>query len=198
MGRIAGLTSETTRSRVLAAAAEVFADCGFERARMTEIAKAAGLSVGAIYNHYESKADLLAAVIEGHGAESLGQLLGSDLPAGVLDIIALRGKALDEGPPAEPLLAEVIVAARRDPEAARILVRECAGREELLADFIRIGQAAGDVVDDVDPAVIARFCLMLGLGSLMVRAIDLPTTDASAWADFIDRLVDQFRTKEDT
>jgi len=196
MGRVAGLTTGEARTRVLQAAAEVFADCGFEGSRMTEIAKVAGLSVGAIYNHFESKADLLAAVVRCHGADDLGRLLASEQRAGVLDLIALRGRSLDEGPPAAPLLAEAILAARRDPEVARILLAEIAGREEVLADFIRFGQMAGDVVEDADPVVIARFCLMLGLGSLMVRAIELPSTDAEAWSSFIDRLVDRFRSEK--
>jgi AcrR family transcriptional regulator len=196
MGRVAGLSAEETKQRVLDAAASVFAERGFEGARMVHIAKAAGLSVGAIYNHYSSKGELLAAVVERHGPDDVGRLLAGEELAGVLDLIASVGKRLDHGPPAAPLLAEVILAARRDPEVADILVREVGEREALMADFVRFGQAAGDVTGDVDPAVIARFCLMLGLGSLMVRALDLPSTDPGAWAAFIDQLIDGFRTKE--
>ncbi len=163
---------------------------------MAQIAESAGLSVGAIYNHYHSKAELLAAVVEGHGADDLGRLMASDMPVGVLDLIALRGRSLDQGPPTAPLLAEAILAARRDPEVAQILLREITGREKLLADFVRFGQRGGDVVAGIDPAVVARFCLMLGLGSLMVRALDLPSTDSDAWAAFVDRIVNHFRTKE--
>lgn len=198
MGRVAGLSAEETRSRVLDAAAAVFAEQGFEGARVAQIAKRAGLSVGAIYNHWESKAELLAAVVEGHSAAELSRLLASEQPAGVLDLIAAQGRHLDDGPPAAPLLAEVILAARRDPDAAAVLLREVAGREHLLADVVRFGQAAGDVVADVDAEVVARFCLLLGLGSLLARAMDLPPTDHDAWASFIDRLVDGFRPGEDT
>ena len=196
MGRVAGLTPEETRQRVLDAAAAVFAECGFEGARMAQIAREAGLSVGAIYNHYGSKAELLAAVVQRHTADDVTRLLTTPEPAGVLDVIAASGRRLDHGPPAAPLLAEVILAARRDPEVAAILLREVSGRESLMADFVRFGQTAGEVVDDVDPAVVARFSLMLGLGSLMARALDLPSTDPDAWASFIDRLVDGFRHKE--
>jgi hypothetical protein len=44
---------------------------------------------------------------------------------------------------------------------------------------------------------VARFCLMLGLGSLLLRAMALPGTDPDAWASFIDRIVDGFRPGED-
>src|SRR3954470_10933012 len=114
MGRVAGLTPEETRERVLHAAAAVFAEQGFEGARVAEIAKQAGLSVGAIYNHYGSKGELLAAVVERHSAEELGRLLATGQPAGVLDLIALQGTQLEARHGVAPLLAEVILAARRD------------------------------------------------------------------------------------
>lgn len=197
VGRIAGLSPDETRERVLDAAASVFADCGFDGARMAQIAKAADLSVGAIYNHYDSKAELLAAVVARRGADDLELLLASTQPGGILDLIAARGESLNDGSPTSHLLAEVILAARRDPEAADVLLRETSNREDVLASFVRLGQRSGDVVDDVDPATLARFCLMLGLGSLMIRALDLPPAGSASWAALIDRLVGSIRTRED-
>lgn len=49
---------------------------------------------------------------------------------------------------------------------------------------------------DVDADVVARFCLMLSLGSLLVRAMDLPSTEPDEWASFITRLVGGFRAGE--
>lgn len=196
MGRVAGLTAEETRTRVLDAAAHVFAECGYEGARVAQIARAAGLSVGAIYNHYPSKAELLIAVVEHHSADELGELFASGEPIGVLDLIAFQGGRLHRRTGLAPLLAELILASRRDPDVARILMRQVSENEAGVADFVRFGQAAGDVVNDVDPAVVARFCLMLGLGSLLVGALDLPSTDPDAWASFITRLVDGFRAKD--
>lgn len=197
MGRVAGLSPVETRHRLLDAAATVFGREGFEGARVAQIAEEAGLSVGALYNHYGSKAELLAAVVERHSAEELGRLLAGGQPMGVIELIAEQGKRLDHGPLAAPLLVELITASRRDPEAAQILLREVSGREELMAELIRFGQAAGDVVADVDPSVVARFCLMLGLGSLLLRAMAMPSTDSDAWASFINRIVDGFRPGED-
>src|SRR4051794_34882408 len=116
MGRVAGLSREGTRQRVLDAAASVFAERGFEGSRVAEIARVAGLSVGAIYNHYESKAELLAAVVERHSSHELGRLLASGHAMGVLDVIEAQGQHLEDAPLAAPLLAEVILAARRDPD----------------------------------------------------------------------------------
>ena len=183
---------------MLDAAAEVFAERGFEGARVAHIAKAAGLSVGAIYNHYGSKAELLAAVVEQHSDRELVDLLaGSDTSAaGVTDLIELLGAGLIADRPSASLLAEVILAARRDPALAAGLAEQVTRREDFIADLVRFGQASGDLVDDVDPDVVARFCLMLALGSLLVRTIDVPPTDTDSWRTFIARLVDGFRPGE--
>src|SRR5207249_11783913 len=48
----------TRRTQILAAAAGVFARKGFDRATVTEIARAAGLAEGSIYNYFRSKEEL--------------------------------------------------------------------------------------------------------------------------------------------
>ena len=48
-----------TRSRLLDAAVEVFAEDGYEGARVQEIARRAGLTTGAIYAQFRNKAELL-------------------------------------------------------------------------------------------------------------------------------------------
>ncbi|HET7014110.1 MAG TPA: TetR family transcriptional regulator, partial [Streptosporangiaceae bacterium] len=55
MGRIAGVSPAETRERLLAAAAEVFAERGYDGTRVADIAAAAGVSNGALYAHFGSK-----------------------------------------------------------------------------------------------------------------------------------------------
>lgn len=195
MGRVAGLTAEDTKQRVIHAAADEFAECGYEGARISQIAKRAGLSTGAIYNHYESKAVLLAAVVERFAGNEVGRLLLADdgPPAGVLDLITANGVRLQERPSAASLLAEAILAGRRDPEVASMLLARVGESEQTLADVVRFAQRSGEAATDVEADVVARFCLMLGLGSLLVGAMDLAPTDDRAWSSFIARLVDGFR-----
>jgi AcrR family transcriptional regulator len=54
---------EARRNQILEAAVGVFADKGFHRATTKEIASAAGVSEGTIYNYFENKADLLISMI---------------------------------------------------------------------------------------------------------------------------------------
>ena len=53
---------EHTRSVLLDAAEEVFAEKGFAPATLDDIARAAGYTKGAIYKHFTTKEDLFLAV----------------------------------------------------------------------------------------------------------------------------------------
>lgn len=70
--RIDGRTKEgrrdptPSRDRLLSSAAKVFAERGFERASVDEIAAAAGLSKGTLYWNFNSKEDLFEALLEEH------------------------------------------------------------------------------------------------------------------------------------
>ncbi|MER7909866.1 ScbR family autoregulator-binding transcription factor [Streptomyces sp. NPDC096068] len=56
--------SERTRARLVAAAAELFDRYGYAEARLGDISRAAGVTKGALYFHFESKQELAAAVQE--------------------------------------------------------------------------------------------------------------------------------------
>lgn len=61
----------TTRERLLDAATEAFATKGFHATTTRDIAKAAGVTSGAVYIHFESKEDLLFHVSAvGHGGSA--------------------------------------------------------------------------------------------------------------------------------
>jgi AcrR family transcriptional regulator len=56
--------TRATRERIVAAAADLFAERGFHSTPMTSIAEAAGLSQTGLLHHFPSKELLLAAVLE--------------------------------------------------------------------------------------------------------------------------------------
>lgn len=61
---------EEKRHLIMQAALELFANEGYHTSSISIIAKKAGISKGLIYNYFESKEDLLKAIIL-HGIESL-------------------------------------------------------------------------------------------------------------------------------
>ena len=56
----------TTRERILQAALEVFAEKGLHGATVVEIAKAAGITGGALYRYFDSKEEIFRAVVAKH------------------------------------------------------------------------------------------------------------------------------------
>ncbi|HEY8755865.1 MAG TPA: TetR/AcrR family transcriptional regulator [Candidatus Dormibacteraeota bacterium] len=60
---------ERTRSRLVAAGEEVFGRRGYHDASIAEITQAAGVAQGTFYLYFESKRDLLRAVVEERGHE---------------------------------------------------------------------------------------------------------------------------------
>jgi AcrR family transcriptional regulator len=64
--RVRGPYAKTARVRqhILDACAEVFAESGYRATTMKEIAERAGISEGGLAHHFDSKAELLSAVLE--------------------------------------------------------------------------------------------------------------------------------------
>src|SRR5580704_891978 len=52
------------RNAILEAAEAVFAERGFHRARIQDVAARARIGVGTVYNHFDEKEDLLRALLE--------------------------------------------------------------------------------------------------------------------------------------
>ena len=62
---------QRTRAALLEAAAEVFAERGYDGAPVEEIARAAGVSVGSIYSHFGNKQNLFMALMDQFLAQDL-------------------------------------------------------------------------------------------------------------------------------
>jgi AcrR family transcriptional regulator len=199
VGRRPGGTTVDTKEQLLAAAARVIATRGYEGARVSEIAAEAGLSTGAIYAHYDGKADLLCAAIDRRGPDAVAGLLdpsGSSV-AGTLKFLGARlvsgvrtGRARIRG----DVLIESVAASRREPKIAAVLRDSIAAREEQLAAVIRRGQDAGEIAPGISAEAVSRLCMLLALGAAVTRAIDLPAPPADEWEAVIGSLVDQMHT----
>ena len=198
VGRIAGVSPEETRTRLLHAAARVFAKQGYEGSRVGDIAREAGLSSGAIYAHYDSKADLLVDAIRAHGPNELGRLIDAgDVRVPLPELLVRLGASLEHRDETQgSLLLEAMAASRRDPELAAVLTASLAGRESLVSSLARHGQHVGDIDPGVSADALARFSMLVVLGAMVARVLDLPPTDPSEWTELITRLVDGVRTEE--
>lgn len=173
---------------------KVLLERGYEGARISVIAKEAGVTSGAIYNHFDSKADLLTQAISEQSPDVVAELLASADAGSVLRVFRTIGAALGErADTLAPVLLELLVASGRDPEVAGIVRPTFADKERGAADLIRLAQEAGEVDGTLDAEALARFTTMLALGSLASAALDPKPVDPDAWKAVVDRVLDSVR-----
>ena len=182
--------SPSTRERLLAAAIEVFRAEGYERARVQDIARAAGMTTGAIYGNYRDKAELLLAAIAAGSAAEVESLLEAGSELSSREVLAALGRRIQQPTGDRPLLLDAVVASRRDGELAQLVRDALARRSERFAALVERGQAAGDVDPDLSVDALTRFCLTLALGSVVARELDLPPIDPNDWDTLLGRLLD--------
>ena len=114
-----------TRSRLLAAAERVFFERGFHGASLEAVAEEAGLTKGAVYSRFESKADLFLAYQEERNEQTIGRVaqrvaeLGpGDRPVDVI-VEHWRNRLLHDPLEQSLLVIEFWASACRDPEVHR-------------------------------------------------------------------------------
>jgi AcrR family transcriptional regulator len=186
---------DSTRDRLVDAAAAVFSEKGYDGAGVQEIARRAGLTTGAIYSRFTGKAELLREAIEARSVDDLDELFNSHRFEGhVSDVIKVAGAHLVERERPEistgdALLLEAFVAARRDAEIAVAIKGILEDRADRLAEVIEAAKTDGSVDASVDTESAVRFCHAVGLGFLIYDALGLALPGAAPWEDLITRLV---------
>ncbi|MFD0691668.1 TetR/AcrR family transcriptional regulator [Actinomadura fibrosa] len=135
-----------TRSLLLDAAEEVFAEKGFTQATLDDIAYAAGFTKGAIYKHFGTKEELFLAVHERHWRryfDTFAEVVASvaELGSRELDEIAQRWRRLtrDRGAERAALGHEFTLYLLRNPEARERVAARRREAVESLAGFIEEG-----------------------------------------------------------
>ena len=121
---------EAKQAAILAAAGAVFAEYGYERATIREIARRAGVTHGLVVLHFGTKEKLFLAAVPGPSfmaASVAGDLEG--LPARVAKAYVARMEAADD---IDPLIA-LVRSAAGDQKVAKALLR--AMREEAIAVY---------------------------------------------------------------
>lgn len=107
-----------TRRRLLEAASEACAERGFDGATLQEVARRAGVTATALYNHFESREALLYEA----GVAGLRRMTEAVRGAGHTSFADVaRAYLRPEMSETRRLLAELHVASRRDPHLAEML-----------------------------------------------------------------------------
>ena len=76
MARSIAKNHENKRVAILTASSKIFADVGFDRASMVQVAKECGSSKAALYHYFPSKNAILFAVLDQHLSQLTSHVLG--------------------------------------------------------------------------------------------------------------------------
>jgi len=188
MGRTAGVTAADTRERLLRAAATVFAERGYDGTRVADIAAAAGVSNGALYAHFDSKAELLVQALRTHGRRLLAELFAADPERSITELLLVIGRSLPRSRDRDDLIIVGLVAARRDQDVAEPMRDYMGERADWLAGLMRIAQAGAELDSALSPDALAHFCLLLAMGSALVTE-DMHAVDDAEWMALLSRVV---------
>jgi AcrR family transcriptional regulator len=183
-----------TRARLIRAATDVFAEEGYEGARVQDIAHRAGFTTGAIYANFNGKAGLLAAVIAEEGFSFLSSM--SELAAGSSTFDVLRALAADtqsSRPSAKQrILADACAVATRD-DAVRGALTPLLGQVKAAIEALIVQAQADGVIDPALPqAPLVHMSLTLMLGGIFARAIELDQPDPVTATTVMTRFVAGF------
>ena len=174
--------ADPTRDKLIAAAAEVFAEKGYDGAGVQEIARRAGFTTGAIYGRFRGKAELLLAAIEAHHDSELERLFAAHRFEGkVTDILTTVGSHLvtDEfGRTARCCSRRSSPPGAIPRWPARVRSRStCAATARRTRQR---GEGHRRHRPGLDTESIVRFCHAVGFGFLLFGAVDLDLPDVRA------------------
>lgn len=183
--------AEGRRRHLIDVARRLFTERGFHAAGVAQIAAASGIKVGQIYRDFDSKEDIIAAIVEIDLAAFLDEeALHAAMGRG--DVAAVRawiGRLMPVDEPIEScrMMAEIMAEAARNARIAEIhqgIDRHIHG---LVVQALQV--LAPDPACVAERAQLAELVMAMGLG-LANRRIAAPELDVSALVGLMNRIVD--------
>jgi len=192
-------TRAQTRQRLLQAAGEVFAERGYDRASLDDVATAAGLTKGAVYSSFASKADLLYALMRERIDERLALVTEAvERQATVREITRDAGSGLAQLMSSQRdwhlLFIEFWARAVRDPELHDELARERRSVRGLIAQFLETRAAEAEINLPAPAEQLAVAVLALSNGIAIEHLADPDTVDPSIFGVTLGLLLDSLLT----
>jgi TetR/AcrR family acrAB operon transcriptional repressor len=176
--------NEEREQRILDGAADLFVHYGYDKTTVSDIAREAGVSKGAIYLHFESKDDLFEALLIREMtiySETWLDLIEADPQGGTMaglyknTLYALNRR---------PFMSAIF---KQDRHVLGNYVRKPGNlfrnqqNRETRYEFVKMMQEAGAIRTDIRPEIIAHIMNMLAYGLVgmdeVMDADQIPPTD---------------------
>jgi AcrR family transcriptional regulator len=169
------------RRELVLAAYQLIAQSGLEELRTRDIAAKVGINISTLHYYFETKEDLIAAVVD-HMTE-LFRTLRAPLAPGASALEELRHAFVTQAyrrrvePWLELVVQEMMLRARRDEKVRARLELMLLGWNGYVEMVIARGVREGDFAPDLDPKVAAAIVTSYSMGSnlqLGVRPASFP------------------------
>jgi AcrR family transcriptional regulator len=179
-------TRDDTCEKLFEAAARVFEDQGIGGASIEAIAAAAGFTRGAFYSNFNSKDELIIAMIEDHVEQSIGRmhdlLARHQNLADFIDALKTMDRSQQDPLGRSPLLhMEMILFVARAEKRRPDLAKRLRARRKLIADIVETTSKNSGSNKIANPAWTGAIVLALEDGFRLHRLIDPETTPSDSF-----------------
>jgi AcrR family transcriptional regulator len=178
-------TRDDTRDKLFEAAARVFEEQGIGGASVEAVAAAAGFTRGAFYSNFDSKDELIIAMLEDHVEQSIRRCLellaDHKDPADFIDAFRNMNRSRQDPLVRSPLLhMEMILFVARAEKRRPELAKRLRARRQMVTEIVETtARHSGRVFRD--PAWVGAILLALEDGFRLHRLIDPETTPADSF-----------------
>jgi len=193
--------SEATRARILSAAAEAFAERGYDATGVAEICERSGVSKGAFYYHFKSKQAVFLNLADSWLRDlnrALGQPDTNDgtVPDRILTMSHKFQDILTSQTQQVALILELWTQASRDETIRQAVLAPYRTFQQFFVDLIKLGVAEG-TLSPTDPAAAGQVLLSLTSGLFFQGLLDPCGADWGKVAETSIRIVlDSMRRRE--
>jgi AcrR family transcriptional regulator len=168
---------EDRRQRILAVAQRLITRNGGRGTTLSQIAQEAGVTTAGLLHHFESKEQLLHAVLDARDADDIAHV---DMAGDVIEQLERVTERFERSPDLIGLFT-VLLTENLNPDAplhGRFLSRYQDGLA-IVAEGIRRGQRAGRYRTDLDPAVkaVEIIAFLYGMETSWLLDPSIPVTD---------------------
>jgi len=192
MPKVSKVHLESRRKQIMQAALVCTARKGFHQTTMRDICKEAKMSIGAVYNYYKSKEEILAAITKGgrqakklifdrinacpSARESLRELFKYTFLA-YKDISFRTYGSID---------LEVYGEASRNEKIRQIMLEEYDALMKPMVRIIQRWQKEKEIRDDIDPHYFAHYMIAISVG-IKIQLLVQPELTVEGFEDVVEK-----------
>jgi AcrR family transcriptional regulator len=162
------------RPQILDAAERCFAQAGFHRTTMQDVARDAGMVPGNLYRYFPSKNAIIAGLIERDRAELAADFACLSGAPNLMEAFKILGrKHFADQPREKSLIAlQIWSEAALDPQISALVGEVQMEVRNGIMNVCSMAKKSGQIHEDVELDALARLILTLSDGLIRRRAID--------------------------